>query len=144
MFLRATWQVSDQLSATLGLRYEVMGYDYDNRMLDGRTDENGVPCGFGGCRYSRPSDRDDRFENLSPKLGLLYQLSNNQQLFLNLSEGFRAPQATELYRLQRAQTEADLDSEKLRSVELGYRGQQEKLTYEASLYTMKKQNVIFR
>ena len=47
-------------------------YDYDNMMLDGRTNDQGVACGFGGCRYSRPADRGDNFTNLSPKIGLSY------------------------------------------------------------------------
>src|SRR5690606_39717198 len=62
------------------VRYEHMAYNYDNRMIAGRTREDGTPCGFGGCRYSRPADRKDRFDNLSPKLGLLYQLAADHQL----------------------------------------------------------------
>ena len=38
---------------------EYVSYDYDNRMLAGNTDENGVPCGASGCLYSRPADRTD-------------------------------------------------------------------------------------
>ena len=52
-----------------GLRAEYVRYDYDNRMLAGNTDENGVPCGTTGCLYSRPADRDDSFDALAPKLG---------------------------------------------------------------------------
>ena len=47
-------------------------YDYDNRMIDGNTDENGVPCP-GGCLYSRPADRRDDFTNVAPRLGLVWQ-----------------------------------------------------------------------
>jgi len=143
-FIHTTWQVNEQFALTAGLRYEMMDYDYSNRMLTGRTDENGDPCGFGGCRYSRPADRGDRFENWSPKLGLLYDLSDTQQVYLNLAQGFRAPQATELYRLQRDQIKADLDPEELYSAELGLRGQGNRLRYEINVFVMKKRNVIFR
>jgi len=136
--------LSDALSLQLGLRYETMRYDYDNRMLAGRTDDEGVACGFGGCRYSRPADRKDDFDNWSPKLGLLYQLNEDHQVYLNLSRGFRAPQATELYRLQREQVVADLDSESLDSIELGFRGHSDALNYELIVYKMNKDNVIFR
>ena len=40
-----------------GVRLEYVGYDYDNRMLAGNTDEHGVPCTPTGCLYSRPADR---------------------------------------------------------------------------------------
>ena len=35
-----------------GLRAEYVAYDYDNRMLAGNTDENGVPCPDPGCLYT--------------------------------------------------------------------------------------------
>lgn len=149
-FIHATWQVAEKLSVTAGLRYEMMDYDYNNRMLSGRTDDNGDACGFGGCRYSRPADRDDRFENWSPKMGVLYDLNDQQQIYLNLAQGFRAPQATELYRLQRDQVKADLDPEEIYSAELGlrglyeFRGSDTKINYEINFFVMKKRNVIFR
>lgn len=143
-FIHTSWELSERLSMTAGLRFEMMDYDYDNRMLAGRTDENGDECGFGGCRYSRPEDRGDRFENWSPKLGFLYRLNDNQQVYLNLAQGFRAPQATELYRLQRDQVKADLEPEEIYSAELGLRSQGERLSYEVNIFSMKKRNVIFR
>ncbi len=147
-FAQLTWKPTQKLSLNAGLRFELMNYRYDNRMLAGRTADDGTPCSFGGCRYSRPDDRRDRFENWSPKLGALYQLDENHQLYINLSHGFRAPQATELYRLQREQQVADLDSETLTSLELGLRGtlkgKQQSLRYEVIAFAMRKDNVIFR
>ena len=78
---------------SLGLRVEDTNYDYDNRMIDGRTDEFGVACRF-GCRYNRPGDRSDSFTNLSPKLGLSYALNDFHSLQLRAQRGFRAPQAS--------------------------------------------------
>ncbi|MDP1520960.1 TonB-dependent receptor [Porticoccus litoralis] len=143
-FIHTSWQMTERLSMTAGLRYEVVRYDYDNRMLDGRTDEDGVPCGFGGCRYSRPADRFDRFESWSPKFGLVYDLADDHQVYLNLAQGFRAPQATELYRLQNAQDKAHLESEEVLSAEIGARGQYDRLSYEIALYAMKKRHEIFQ
>lgn len=143
-FTQIDYQASDKLSLTLGLRYESIHYDYDNRMLDGRTDDQGNVCGMGGCRYSRPADRDDRFNNMSPKFGLVYSFSEQDVFYIKLSHGFRAPQATELYRLQREQEAADLDSVEVNSFELGLRGEREKFNYELALYSMEKDNVIFR
>ena len=42
-------------------------------------------------------------------------------LYGTISTGFRAPQITELYRLRGGQTIADLDSETLTAIELGYK-----------------------
>lgn len=143
-FVQVDWTPSDATSLSAGVRYERMSYDYDNLMVDGRTREDGTTCGFGGCRYTRPADSSDDFSNWSPFVGALFNVSPQVQLFANLAEGFRAPQAVELYRLQRAQEIADLDSEKLRSLEVGSRGGFDKLSYELTLYSMQKDNVIFR
>ncbi len=134
--LGSGWDIS------LGLRLENMKYHYDNKMIDGRTDEFGVACRF-GCRYNRPADRDDGFTNVSPKLGLNYALNDDHQLQLRVQRGFRAPQATELYRLQNAQTVADLDSVELDSYELAVKGSGDNWNYSASWYYMDKENEIF-
>ena len=55
--------LTDRLDLSIGARLENIDYEYDNLMLDGRTDANGVACGFGGCRFSRPADRDDDFSD---------------------------------------------------------------------------------
>ena len=143
-FVDIDWPLAQHLWLSTGLRYEYMAYDYNNRMLAGRTDEDGAACGFGGCRYSRPADRNDRFNNWSPSVGLRYELAVNHQLYFNASHGFRAPQATELYRLQRDQITAELDSEEIFGLEFGGRGQTATLAYEINIFAYKKDNVIFR
>ena len=140
------WQrkLHSGLQLTAGLRAEYLAYDYDNRMLDGNTHDDGTKCGFGGCLYTRPADRSDSFTNLSPELGLSFDLNDRQMLYLRAARGYRAPQATELYRLQKGQTVADLDSETLDSLEFGIKGYVDKLSYELTAYVMRKQNFIFR
>lgn len=142
-FSELTWLATERSSFKLGLRYEYMIYDYDNRMPDGRTDELGQACS-GGCRYSRPADDTNRFTNVSPKLGFLHKLDDGFQFYANVSHGFRVPQATELYRLSREQTIADLDSVEANSFELGIRKREEKYSYDLALYHMRKSHVIFR
>jgi outer membrane receptor protein involved in Fe transport len=126
---------------SLGLRVEDTNYDYDNKMIDGRTDENGVACRF-GCRYNRPADRSDSFTNISPKLGLSYALNDNHSLQLRTQTGFRAPQASEMYRLQGDQNIADLDSVELDSYEVEFKGGAQGWAYSASYYFMDKKNEI--
>ncbi len=137
------WQSGDWLISG-GLRYEYMRYDYTNLMLDGRTRDDGTACGFGGCRYSRPPSDTNQFENLSPKLGVNYQVSDGLNIYANLSRGFRAPQATELYRLQRDQQVADLQSEQADNIEIGVKVARLDSVYTLSAYHMDKDNFIFR
>ncbi|OUS72105.1 ligand-gated channel protein [Pseudoalteromonas sp. A601] len=142
-FISLDWQWQ-ALSISLGGRFERLNYDYTNNMLAGRTDEKGNECGFGGCRYSRPPSSENTFTNTSPKLGLSYQLTANNYLYANLSKGYRAPQAAELYQLQRDQQVADLESETADNLEFGFKGQYQQLHYVFSAYAMNKENVIFR
>jgi len=135
-YLNESWDVS------LGLRWEQMDYEYDNLMLDGRTKDNGEACGFGGCRYSRPSDRDDDFDNLSPKFGVRYRFNDQHNVQARVQRGFRAPQATELYRLQGSQTVADLDSVELDSYELAFEGFGNGWEYSVTGFYMYKENEI--
>jgi iron complex outermembrane receptor protein len=143
-FINLNWQFLPQWQLSAGIRYEHMNYDYDNQMLAGRTRDDGTDCGFGGCRYSRPEDSKNSFNNWSPKLGISYLLTNNMLVFTNVTNGFRAPQATELYRLQRNQTIAELDSVELNSFETGLRQEHSQFSYEVVYFNMNKDNVIFR
>lgn len=127
---------------SLGLRYERMEYDYDNNMIDGRTRDTGVPCGFGGCRYSRPADRSDSFGDFAPKFAVRYQINDMHNVQLRLNKGYRAPQATELYRLQNAQTVADLESVEIDSAEFGFEGSGNSWQYAVTAYYMDKDNEI--
>ncbi len=135
--LAAAW------SLEAGARFERVGYDYNNRMIDGNTDENDLPC-TGGCLYSRPADRSDDFTNLAPRLGIVWRPVGSIEAWLTLARGFRAPEATELYRLQRQQSVADLGSERADGLELGLRWRGARAGLDLAAYTMDKQNVILR
>lgn len=134
------WDLARDWNLVAGLRYEYTDYDYDNKTEDGPACEPGVI----GCRFYRPADREDDFNNWSFNLGLLYDFRPNQAVFARLSRGFRAPQATEMYRLQSGQERADLDSEELKSIELGIRGNGDNWEYELGSYYTEKDDVIFQ
>ncbi|MEO0367341.1 MAG: TonB-dependent receptor [Pseudomonadota bacterium] len=143
-FAQLDWQLSDQWHLLAGIRGERLDYDYDNLSLDGRTRDDGSECGFGGCRYSRPADRSDHFVDWSPKLQLRYVANETWSWFGAVSVSARAPQATELYRLQRAQRVADLDSVRATNVELGFQYRSEAIKINASVYSLDLDNVIIR
>jgi outer membrane receptor protein involved in Fe transport len=148
--MAALWQALDVPLDAAGawhllpsLRLEYLGYDYDNRALDGNTRDDGTPCGYGGCLYNRPADRRDHFTNLAGRLGLRHGELTGGQWHGAWSSGFRPPQVGELYRLQRGQNVADLDSERLDGVEIGYRHAWAGLQIGATAFAMKKRHFIF-
>ncbi len=138
------YRFTDRLRASAALRVDTTNYDYDNHMLAGNTDQNGVACAPAGCLYSRPGDRSDRFDNVSPRLTLAWS-NVNHNLYFNASTGYRPPEMTELYRLQRQQTVAQLDSEHLDSLEMGWKYRPfGPLSISAAVFAMKKSDVILR
>jgi len=144
LYVHAEQRLGERVTASGGLRAEAVDYDYDNRMIDGNTDENGVPCMPAGCLYSRPADRTDAFLNLAPKLSLSYDVSDRVVAYTAASVGFRPPEITELYRLQRNQLAADLDSERLDAVEAGVKAALPTLDVALAAFAMRKHNVILR
>ena len=142
-FAALNWQFDNWLVHG-GLRYEHVRYNYHNNMLSGRTKDDGSECAMGGCRFNRPENGVQQFDNLSPKFGVSYQLTANSLLYTNLSRGYRAPQTAELYQLQRDQSVADLTAETANNLEIGYRLSLPHLRYSLAMYQMSKHNFIFR
>ncbi len=133
------------LTLTAGLRAEWLRYDYDNRMPDGNTDESGAACPVaGGCLYTRPADRRDTYFNAGPRLGLAWRLSDSSTAWAAASRGFRPPEATELYRLQRGQQVADLRSERMDGFEFGWRRLSDRMSIELAAYRADKDAVVLR
>lgn len=139
-FSQGNLQLADAWQVSGGLRYEWTEYDYDNRTDDGYACSPEASA----CRFYRPADRSDDFGEFSLNLGTSLEILPGQIAYLRAARGFRAPQATELYRLQSGQETADLDPEKLDNLEIGLRGSTEGLSYTVSAYTMRKDDVIFQ
>ncbi|MFQ5608774.1 MAG: TonB-dependent receptor [Woeseiaceae bacterium] len=143
-YVQADIELANNVVVSAGLRGEYVYYDYDNRMLVGNSRDDGTPCGFGGCLYSRPADRSDGYTNLAPKIGLVWSPGDSWRVHANLARGFRAPQMTELYRLQSGQQVADLDPESIDSFEVGLRAVRETLSLDISAFAMRKRDSVFR
>ena len=129
---------------SFGLRADGTRYDYDNRMSTGNAAEDGTPCAFGGCLFSRPADRHDEFGNLSPRLEFTWKAATQHRVYIAATTGFRPPEITELYRLQRSQQVADLDSENLRSIEIGWRHLSERNLWHIAAFDQRKRELILR
>ena len=128
----------------LSARLDETRYRYDNRMREGNTAEDGTPCVPGPCLYSRPADRSDRFTDFTPRLELRHRLGERAMVYLTASDGFRPPEITELYRLQRNQSVADLDSERMSALEVGWRLVGGRYAVSFAAFTQRKRQVILR
>lgn len=126
------------------LRVERARYQYDNRHLDGNTRDDGSICAFGGCLYTRPSDRSDSFTSIAARIGYKFRSTDRSNIWVLSSIGYRPPQITELYRLQSGQTVAELKSENTRSVEIGWNFSGQAIDLAVSLYFDSSSNLIFR
>ncbi|HCS26959.1 MAG TPA: TonB-dependent receptor [Spongiibacteraceae bacterium] len=142
-FAGGEWNPKPERELTAGVRYEIQRYAYDNKMLDGNTAANGVPCP-GSCRFSRPADDTNSFYNWSGYIGAREDLSDNVAAVLHVSHGFRAPQASEMYRLQASQLDVNLDSEEVRNYEAGLRGNWTQFNAAITIYRLAKNNIILQ
>jgi outer membrane receptor protein involved in Fe transport len=138
-FYHLNWHFSDAARLVHSLRVERLEYDYDNKALTGNTRDDGTTCGFGGCLYNRPASRSDTFTNVAGRLGVDAEFGGVTGHVV-FGTGFRPPQATELYRLQRGQDVADLQSERLGSLEVGIQGQ----WWEVTAFSERTRHFIFR
>ena len=130
----------------VGFRFENLRYQYQNKMISGTTRDDGSDCNSadGACRYFRPDDRTDTFENVNYHLGVNHQLNRNNQLFARYATAFRAPQINEIYRLQKEQNLANVVSQELDSFEIGLRSNSSDAAIELSAYLLSKKNVIVK
>jgi outer membrane receptor protein involved in Fe transport len=142
-YAQAELPLTARLTLTGGLRLEWLQYDYNNRMVAGTTRDDGTPC-TPTCLFNRPADRSDSFTNLAPNLGLKFRVDPHNSLYGTLTRGFRAPQAAELYRLQASQNVAELDSESIDSLEVGWRWQSPGLRLSTAAFAMHKDNYILQ
>ena len=132
-YAQAELPLSERLTLVGGLRLEWLRYDYDNHLATGT---------FG--LFNRPADRSDSFTNLAPNLGLRFRPGEHTSVYATLTRGFRAPQAAELYRLQAQQDVADLSSEAIDSLELGWRLQSPHLQIATAAFAMRKDHYILQ
>ncbi len=130
-----SWDVSDRLNVLVGLRGEAHHYDYTTA----------APAGING-RFQVPADRTDAFDFVTPKLGLIFEATQDVSLYANYARGSRAPQASDLYRLQSLQGVAEAEVETLDSLEIGARGSslEGDLVFDIAVYWMEKDKFFFR
>ncbi|MCK9562935.1 MAG: TonB-dependent receptor, partial [Bacteroidales bacterium] len=136
-YTQLEWQPLPGLRLTAGLRYDSFEVDYRDR-LPADVAEVGVfaPLPF-PSRHFRPGDQTVRFDQWSPKLGLVYDLHPRHNLYASRRHAFRAPTAGQLFRGGAVADTTNLEPVTAVSHELGLRGQlTESLDYDLALYHM--------
>jgi iron complex outermembrane receptor protein len=121
-------QLSDKLSATLNLRYDTIKFDYSD------SSDNNMKKDFNVYSY---------------RIGTNYDINDNNSLFVNYSTGFRAPTVNQLFAgdlstYGSTQNNTSLKPEKSHNYEIGIRGYQGTLGYEASLFRIDRKDFIMK
>lgn len=132
-YVSVEWPLAARTRLETGLRYDYTRYGYDSRL----------PPGTAG-RFLRIDDRRDTFHTVTPKLTLTQAISDGLNVYGRLARGSRAPQTTDLYRLQITQTEGRAEAETLDLVEAGLKFRGESVSFDTAIYAMRKEHFFFR
>lgn len=121
--------MNDKLKLVLGVRDTSLRRDFTNYASSAATSLNG--------NYSISGE----YAKVLPSAGLRYQFNNNEQVFFNVAENFRAPNDDVFYSLVTGGTvsnptlkSVNVRAETSTNYDLGYRYAGEKLTASGSLF----------
>lgn len=144
-YLQGEIAASDSLRFSAGLRYDQVGYRFENRLAAGSV-------AAGGTNYGQAGNASIDYGHLSPKLGAVWTLAPQAHLYGSLNHGFRAPSESQLFRpspdavaaraVAAAQSALGLKPVKVDQVELGLRGQAGALSYDVTAYVLDKRDDI--
>ncbi|MGH1427224.1 MAG: TonB-dependent receptor family protein [Arenicella sp.] len=109
VFAQYEARATDRLTLSAGVRYE----DITSTSTEVSAEEAG-------------------FDDVSPKLGAVYRLNASNRIWFGASQGFYAPDASDLF--NRETGNAGLQPEESTNVEVGLRGQLGALSYDTSYY----------
>lgn len=121
--------LSDDLTLSLGARYDYANYDFDNHL--------GVYGDIGHGKISI-ENRSDDFSHLSPKASLNYHLNDISSVYLRYANSFRIPTSGSLYHLTTKDSEdlQGVDPEVSDTYEVGYKANFNNITFDAAVYYM--------
>lgn len=136
-YLHFDSEILPRLRGSLGVRHDRFVVDYDDN-LDASVPE---------LKWLRPETQENTYEQTRSKIGLVYSLSANHNIYTNYREAFRIPTAGQLFRSGRNLNTDQLDPVTSASSEIGIRGaldflHMDWLSYELALYRMNTQDDI--
>jgi outer membrane receptor protein involved in Fe transport len=125
------------LRFTTGMRYDYIMWDYQNKLSTKTTN-----CVFSNGLVCRPESTDLEFSRASPKLGVVYNINKQHDIFANYSEGFRSPYHSNLFRSGANGDTVNLQPIVAKQKEIGIRGNTNSFAYSLSLFDIAKTNDI--
>lgn len=126
-YAQADVAIADGLQVNAGVRFDNLGYDYENHLGELATGS-----------HRRPASTAVSFSRLSPKLGAAWEVRPNLSVFASYRAAFRAPSESQLFRQGRAESTVDLEPVKANSFEAGVRTLLGGVvTFEATAYSMR-------
>lgn len=115
------------LHLTAGLRYDRVGYSYNNHL-------DAVSTG----PHRRPADTTIRYDEISPKLGAAWELKPWLGVFGSYRESFRAPSESQIFRQGSSLNTTALEPIRAHAYEAGARGLVAgRFDYEISAYELR-------
>ncbi|MCR8921427.1 TonB-dependent receptor [Dasania sp. GY-MA-18] len=136
-YLQIDAEASEQLKISLGLRYDYFTIAYRDQLPSNNPYSVFIPQLNRPVNHLRPDNQTARFEEWSPKLGVVYQLNDQHNSYFNYRHAFSIPSAGTLFRSGSTANSDDLQPIKANSTELGLRGQAtDWLYYELAAYRM--------
>ncbi len=130
--------LTDQLSLSIGGRYDHNSYDFDNNLAAADDD------GYGKRRLA---DRSDSFKHFSPKVSLNYMLDEQSAIYARFANSFRIPTAGTLYHISSGSTDSligGVDVETSDTYEVGYKINHAAFNAQASIYFMDLDDALVR
>ncbi|MGM0635663.1 MAG: TonB-dependent receptor family protein [Bacteroidota bacterium] len=121
-FLQINYQITAKWKAVGGINLNSTRYKIEDRFLNNENNQTG------SFRYATIT---------SPRIGSVYEITNNQQVFGNISRGYSIPTVEESLTPE-GTLNTDLNAEKGWNYELGFRGNwwQKSFITELSFYSM--------
>ena len=129
--------LSDRLLASFGVRYDHFIIDYHDNLSASISERVFVPQLGRPVTHNRAEDQTVRFSEWSPKLGLVYQFSEDHVAYFNARHGFSIPSVGTLFRSGSTRNTDELEPISADSLELGVKGEAASwLRYEIAVYQM--------
>ncbi|HJR16283.1 MAG TPA: TonB-dependent receptor, partial [Gemmatimonadales bacterium] len=126
-YAQADVALPGRVNLSLGVRYDHLGYDYENKL--------GV---LATGTHRRPASTSVSFHRLSPKLGATWEIAPSATVFASYRGAFRAPSESQLFRQGAAESTVDLKPVRAASWEAGFRTTMGGvLSFEATGYSMR-------
>jgi iron complex outermembrane receptor protein len=143
-YVQAEFSPLEHLRVTAGLRYDALSYDFDNAISSAAV--QGAATAFYG---QAPNTKVD-YDELSPKVGVTYELSDAMSLYASYNTGFRAPSESQLFRPSVATNATDAAARALLALrlkpitatqmEFGWRSQFDRWSLDLAAFELTKRD----